>query len=447
MPPTSEGPDPNQSRVAVVGLGQIGLPLALLIAQDRHVTGVDVDQERLARIRSGELPVTEPEVQELFEARSERLDLQSSVPDEHHDTYVIVTPTPLNPNTLVADLEYVRAATASVGSALSPGDLVVLESTVPPGTSTAVVLPTLEAEGIDRGEFHYAHCPERALPGNTVREMVENHRVLGVTNESAAAAATDLYGFVSGEIHLTTPTTAEFVKLIENTYRDINIAAANEFAILAERAGIDGREAIELANEHPRVDILSPGPGVGGHCIPVDPLFLTQAHPDARMITVAREVNNAMAGHVLSLVRQLVGGRTQKITMLGVAYKGGVADTRETPATRFHQLAKNEGYEIAAYDPHVESYQHELVPFPEAIAGSNCLVILTDHPEFDDLSPQRIGEAMERRMVVDSRGILDREAWLRAGFTVRTLGDGRGIPSPDAERDTQAATPTGSMSQ
>jgi len=436
--PSDDGaaaPPDDDGATAVVGLGQIGLPLALLIARERRVTGVDVDPDLVEQLRGGDLPFAEPGLPSLFESVRERFEVRTTVPSGGHDTYVIVTPTPLDSETRVADLSHVRAAAESVAKALSPGDLVVLESTVPPGTSTRVVLPTLETGGFDRDAFRFAHCPERALPGNTIEEMVHNHRVIGATDAASANAARGLYEFVEGDVHVTDPTTAEFVKLIENTYRDINVAAANEFATLAERTGIDGREAIALANEHPRVDILSPGPGVGGHCLPIDPQFLTQANPPARMIAAAREVNTAMAGHVLSLVRRLLGGGPDaRVTVLGVAYKGGVGDTRETPANRFYRLARNEGYDLRAYDPRVGSYRHGLYPLEEAIEDSDCLVVLADHSEFADLSPTSIGERMHRRTVVDTRDVLDRDRWVEAGFTVSTLGDGRVAGEPREQR-------------
>jgi len=433
---STNDPD-DEAGTAVVGLGHIGLPLAFLLARDRRVTGVDIDTDLVATLEAGDLPFSEPGLESLYRSTGDRFDARTTVPADNHDTYVIVTPTPLESETRVADLSHLRAATASVAEALSPGDLVVVESTIPPGTSMHVVLPTLEQAGPGRDDFHFAHCPERALPGNTIEEMVHNHRVVGVTDAASSNRAHDLYSFVEGEIHVTDPTTAEFVKLIENTHRNINIAAANEFATLAEWTGIDGREAIALANKHPRVDILSPGPGVGGHCLPIDPQFLTQSNGEARMIAAAHEINTAMPGHVLSLVRRFLGGGLDtRITILGVAYKGGVGDTRETPANRFYQLARNEGYDIRAYDPHVESYEHALLPLEEAVEDSDCLVVLTDHEEFADLPAATIGDRMRRRTAVDTRDILDEEAWIDAGFTVRTLGDGSISESRDPQKGT-----------
>lgn len=436
LPASASSSNEATGTVCVVGLGYIGLPTALLLARDRHVVGVDGDGERVATLGEGELPFEEPGLAELFDSVRDRFDPFTSVGkavtavegDSRPtvDTYLVATPTPLDGVAQVPNLEHVHAAVESVADVLGPGDAVILESTVPPGTTERLVLPTLERSSAARGEFRYAYCPERASPGDTVREMVHNERVVGGVDEESRDRAVALYEFVEGEIHTTDPLCSEFVKLIENTYRDVNVALANEFGKLAEQYGLDGREAIELANEHPRVDILSPGPGVGGHCLPVDPRFLTNLSDDSRLISLAREVNDTMPVHTLRLVDELVPDPPgTRLTVLGVAYKGGVDDTRETPARRFVRLAQNEGYEVRAHDPRVESFSHELSDFDAAVDGSDCLVVVTDHPEFEDLDPGAIAPAMRRPAALDTRGILDRERWADAGFTVRRLADGR----------------------
>ncbi len=418
----------------VIGLGRIGLPLALLLARDRNVIGVDIDEDHVDSLQAGELPFSEPGLETLFDAAGDSFEAHTEIPDDSQETYVIVTPTPLEPETRVADLSAVRGAAEAVANVLTPGNMVVLESTVPPGTSKQVVIPTL-AEELDPAEFGYAHCPERALPGNTVEEMVTNHRVIGATDGTSLNDARDLYSFVEGSIHPTDPTTAEFVKLIENTYRDVNIAAANEFAKLAERNGIDGRSAIDLANKHPRVNILTPGPGVGGHCLPIDPQFLTQLTNESRMIGVAREINSSMPAHTLGLVRELLDGEpNRRLTVLGVAYKGDVSDIRETPASRFYRLARNEGYDVRLHDPHVEEYEYELSPFEEAVEGSDCLVVLADHTEYHRLPVERIGELMRGAAIIDTRGLIQERRWTDAGFRIRILGDGRQARGFDATR-------------
>lgn len=420
--------------VCVVGLGYIGLPTALLLAREREVVGVDIDPDRVATLREGELPFEEPGMEELFASVRNSFTARTTMPEDESgvsrssavDTYLIATPTPLDEVTQVPNLEYLRTAVESVGSAMTPGDTVVLESTVPPGTTKRLVLPIIEESNAGPNSFSYAYCPERALPGNTVHEMVHNDRVIGGLDDESRERAADLYGFVEGSIYMTDPMTAEFTKLIENTYRDVNIALANEFGKLAEQFGIDGRAAIELANNHPRVDILSPGPGVGGHCLPIDPQFLIQISENSRLISVAREINNTMPVHVLRLLRELVGSRADaSITVLGVAYKGGVNDTRGTPAWRFLRLAENEGYEVRVHDPHVETFEYALHEMEAAVDGSDCLVLVTDHPEYEDLEPKSLAPLMRESNLLDTRGILDRDRWEAAGFNVQQLADGR----------------------
>lgn len=421
--------------VCVVGLGYIGLPTACLLARSNRVVGVDVDPDKVAVLREGELPFQEPGLNDLFDAVRGRFSAHPSISEARDaveaegetpiDTYLVATPTPLDEVTQVPNLEYVQAGVESVAAALRPGDMMILESTVPPGTTDRLVLPLLEQSDAGPGEFNYGYCPERALPGNTIREMVENDRVVGGLDDESNERISDLYRFVEGSIHHTNPLCAEYVKLIENTYRDTNIALANELGKLAEQYGLDGRSAIELANEHPRVDILSPGPGVGGHCLPIDPQFLTQLSDDSRLVSLAREINDTMPVHVLRLVRDLLTDQSDvRITILGVAYKGGVDDTRETPARRFLRLANNEGYDVRVHDPHVESFDYPLSEFDAAIRGSDCLVLITDHPEFTELDPGSVASSMRRSNVLDTRGILDPDRWENAGFTVRRLGDG-----------------------
>ncbi|SFK70349.1 UDP-N-acetyl-D-mannosaminuronic acid dehydrogenase [Halogranum rubrum] len=413
--------------VAVVGLGYIGLPTALLLARTRDVVGVDIDEDVVAAVNAGELPFEEPGLSDLFADVEANVSAQTTVPSDA-DAYLVATPTPLDEVTDVANLQYVGAAVESVAPNLDPGDLVVLESTVPPGTSERLVRPILEREGPEDGGVHYAHCPERASPGATLDEMVHNDRLVGGVDDASRARTVDLYDFAEGEIHRTNPTTAEFVKLMENTYRDVNIALANEFAMLGEEYAIDTRRAIELANEHPRVDVHSPGPGVGGHCLPVDPQFLTQSTTDSRLISVARDINESMAVHTLRHVRRLLDGTAHaRVTVLGVAYKGNVDDTRETPALRLLRLAENEGFDVRASDPHVDAadFAYPLSDLDTAVAGSDCLVVVTDHDAYADLDPERLASQMRRPAVVDTRGVLDPEPWLDAGFAVSRLGDGR----------------------
>lgn len=415
----------GELRVSVVGLGTIGLPTALLLAQHHDVVGVDVDADRVARIADGDLPLDEPGLDELWPA--ERFEASTEVAPA--DVHVLAVPTPLDTETGVADLGYVRAAAECVAGVLREGDVVVLESTSPPGTCGRLLEGVL-AEAVD--EPRYAYCAERAIPGATVHEMVHNDRVIGASDEATGDRVEALYAsFVEGRIFRTDATTAEFVKLMENTYRDVNIALANEFAKLAEGIGVDVHEAIRFANRHPRVDVLRPGPGVGGHCITVDPWFLTGATDDARLVPLARDVNDGMPDHVLRLVRRVLeegapGIARPRVAVLGVAYKGNVGDTRETPARRFVRRAKNDGYEVRVHDPHVaaDTFDGEpLLGLEDALEGADCAVVVTDHDAFRDLSPADLA-GMRSRTVVDARNLLEHAAFRDAGFAVAVLGDG-----------------------
>ena len=412
-------------KICVLGLGYIGLPTALLFAQKYEVVGVDIDREVVKKINRGKVPFHEPGLASLFEKVKNNFVAKTEV--EEADVFLIAVPTPLEKNVKVANLKYVRMAAEMICPYLDKDNLVILESTVPPGTSERLIIPILERSGLKAGEFYFAYCPERALPGNTIYEMIYNDRVIGILDETSGKLAKDLYSsFVRGNICLTDLRTAEFVKLMENIYRDVNIALANEFAQIAEESGINVWEAIELANKHPRVNILKPGPGVGGHCIAIDPWFLTESSTKSRMISLAREINDSMPNYVLQIVRKMVGNvKDPTITVFGVAYKGDVDDTRESPALKFIKLAENEGFRVKVYDPYVKNFEYEIMDYKDATKDSDCMVVITDHSVFKDINPEPISKLMRRKNVLDCRNILDRKKWKMFGFNVKVLGDGK----------------------
>ena len=347
---------------------------------------------------------------------------------EEADVFIIAVPTPLNKDMKMAELKHVRSAAEMIYQHLRKNNLVILESTVPPGTSDKLLIPTLGKSGLKVGDFCLAHCPERAIPGNTIYEMVNNDRIIGGIDEKSTSLAKSLYScFVKGNFYLTNTLTAEFVKLMENTFRDINIALANEFAQIAEESGVNVWEAIELANKHPRVNVLKPGPGVGGHGIAIDPWFLTENSTRCRIVSLAREINESMPNHVLQIVKRLVDGiKDPVVTVFGVAYKGGVDDTRETPALKFIKLAENEGYKVKVHDPYVKEfeYEYEILGLKESVIGSDCIVLITDHPEFKNVAPEGISRLMRNKNVVDTRKMLDTKRWKEAGFNVNVIGVG-----------------------
>ncbi|MDD3933313.1 MAG: nucleotide sugar dehydrogenase [Methanoculleus sp.] len=420
-------------KICVLGLGYIGLPTALLFAaHGADVVGIDVKQSVVDCLNHGNLPFREPGIEDLYREAKERFVARTE--PEAADVFLIAVPTPLDPATKVSDLSYVKKAAGSIAPHLSEGDLVILESTVPPGTSERVVIPRLEKNGVAVGDFLYAHCPERAIPGRTLHEMTENSRIIGGYDRESTDRATSIYQtFVRGQIYQTDTRTAEFVKLMENTCRDVNIALANEFAQLAEECGINVWEAITLANKHPRVSILNPGPGVGGHCIAIDPWFLTENSTRCRMVSTAREVNDSMPNYVLHVARSLLAGiRDPTISIFGVAYKGNIGDTRESPAFKFIQLAENEGYAVRCHDPYVEMFPYPLMDMADAATGSDCIAVLTDHESFRTIDPAVL--RMRTKFVIDARNILDHEKWAGHGFAVRVLGDGSSVqPVPLGE--------------
>ncbi|HOI12230.1 MAG TPA: nucleotide sugar dehydrogenase [Methanoculleus sp.] len=420
-------------KICVMGLGYIGLPTALLFAaHGADVVGVDVKQSLVDCLNHGNLPFKEPGLEDLY--RKARGRFCARTEPEAADVFLIAVPTPLDPATRVSNLSYVKKAADMIAPRLAGGNLVILESTVPPGTSERVVIPRLEKSGVAVGDFLYAHCPERAIPGRTLQEMAGNCRIIGGYDRDSTEQATSIYQtFVRGQIYQTDTRTAEFVKLMENTCRDVNIALANEFAQLAEECRINVWEAITLANKHPRVTVLNPGPGVGGHCIAIDPWFLTENSTRCRMVSTAREINDSMPNYVLHVTRSLLSGiRNPTISVFGVAYKGNISDTRESPAFKFIQLAENEGYSIRCHDPHVVEFPHPLMDAMDAAAGSDCIVFLTDHDCFRMIEPATL--RMRTKLVIDARNILDHEKWTDQGFAVRILGDGSLVqPAPRGE--------------
>jgi len=311
-----------------------------------------------------------------------------------------------------------------IGPHLSEGDLVILESTVPPATSRNLILPILERYN-GESDFYLAHSPERAIPGKTIEEMRNNSRIIGGLDEKSVKLAKSVYSsFVEGEIHLTDIKTAEMVKLMENTFRDVNIALANEFAQIGEEIGIDAWEAIDLANEHPRVDILNPGPGVGGHCISVDPWFLSSNSTSSKMISLAREINDSIPNFVIKKAREMIKDIDEPlITIFGVAYKGDVDDTRETPAKKIIKLAENEGFEVRCYDPHVNNFEYELHSMEEAVKDSDCIIVVTNHKCFTEIKPEEIRELMNNKNILDTRDILDHKSWMNNGYNVSVIGN------------------------
>ncbi len=418
--------------VCVLGLGYIGLPTASSFAtHGLRVHGVDTDPRVLEELREGELRNRESGLQELAGRALASGNFTFSDRPVEAEAFVIAVPTPVRPDKR-ADLQYVEAAARAIVPHLRPGNLVMLESTCPPGTTLGTVSPILKSSGLKAGtDFLLAYTPERALPGKLLKELVENPRVIGGIDRPSAEAGSELYRtFVQGEIFLTDATTAEMVKLMENTYRDVNIAIANEFSRLAEQIGVDGWEAVRLANQHPRVNILRPGPGAGGHCIVVDPWFLVEAAPELTpLIKQARAVNDAQPAHAAELVETALGKlEGKRVGALGLAYKPGVNDLRESPAIEVVRLLVAGGARVRTFEPFAPDRgvagAETVGSLEEAVAGAEAVVLLVDHPEFIGLDPQQLARSMPGRVAVDLRGRWERPAWSAAGFTLKVLGVG-----------------------
>lgn len=420
----------NFEKICILGLGYIGLPTASAFATHAvRVVGVDVNLQVIETLRAGKIHIHEPGLGEIVRQAIESGNLTVSTSPEPADAFLIAVPTPFYDDKR-ADMRAVASAAESIVPHLRPGNLVVLESTSPPRTTVDLLVPILEKSGLKAGaDFFVAYSPERVLPGQILRELIENARVIGGITPQSAQAGRDLYAtFVKGEIIQTDATTAEMVKLMENTYRDVNIAIANEFARLADRFGVDVWEAISLANRHPRVKILNPGPGVGGHCISVDPWFFVESAPDlARLIRQAREVNDSQPHFVVDLVREALGSLSgKKIAALGLAYKPDVDDLRESPAAEIVHLLQKEGALVKAFEPFKPAAGLagiEAVPTLEAaLADADLTLLLVNHSEFRSLTPAHLASLTPCRLLVDTVGGWSGPDWSRAGFDLRKLG-------------------------
>jgi UDP-N-acetyl-D-mannosaminuronic acid dehydrogenase len=404
--------------VSVIGLGYIGLPTAATLANcGVNVIGVDVNEGAVRTINEARAHLSEPDLNGLVHAAVRSGHLTAHTQPRPADAFIIAVPTPVQADKS-PDMSLVETAARSVAKVLKPGNLLILESTSPVGTTKwlAEIVRAERPDLTDAGgglTVDLAYCPERILPGKMVQELVANDRIVGGVTPAAAKRARALYGiFVKGSIYETASSVAELVKLIENAYRDVNIAFANEVANICDRMGLDAWEAISLANKHPRVNILSPGPGVGGHCIAVDPWFVIHQHPDlARLMRAAREVNDGRPHLMIEKAKAAAEAlRTRKICCLGLAYKPDVDDLRESPAVEIAEKLAADGYEVAVVEPNVETLPNGLshhaniwlLGQDEAIAASDVVMINVNHTPFRSITPLQL----KGKAVIDSVGLL-----------------------------------------
>lgn len=409
-------------RIGVVGLGYTGLPTAAVFAAaGLEVIGVDTDPRVRAAIAEGRPPFGEPDLAALLRRVVEAGKLRALAAPEPAEAFIIAVPTPLRPGAAMPqpDLRHVEAAAAAIAPVLAPGTLVVLESTVPVGTTARLAAQLAAArpdlafpqQAGELAEVQIAHCPERVLPGRILQEVVHNPRLIGGLTRRCAQRAAALYGIIArGPREVTTAPMAELAKLAENAFRDVNIAFANEIAAICDRHGLDPWEAIRLANLHPRVQILEPGPGVGGHCIAVDPWFLAATNPEeARLIRLARAINDARPAEVCARVRAAAAGFARPvIACLGLAYKRDVDDLRGSPAVEILRRLAEEGIgELLPVEPHIAALPADLAAlglvlhdFDRALARADIVLLLVDHAGFRQVDRALLAG----RIVIDTRG-------------------------------------------
>lgn len=407
----------------MIGLGYIGLPTAAMFAARKtRVVGVDINQHAVDTINQGRIHIVEPELDMIVRSAVTEGFLRATTRPEPADAFLIAVPTPFKGDH-EPDVSYVKAAAEAIAPVLKKGDLVVLESTSPVGTTEQMVQwlsgarPDLRFAGAHQGEVdvNVAYCPERVLPGHVVRELVANDRIIGGLTDACSARAVDLYRiFVEGELLVTNARTAEMCKLTENSFRDVNIAFANELSLICDKLDIDVWELIRLANHHPRVKILQPGAGVGGHCIAVDPWFIVDKTPEqARLIRTAREVNDGKPGwvgeRIRAAVRQCaVADRRARVAVLGLAFKPNIDDLRESPALQVAQDLCREGVvECLLVEPNVTRLPISLsggalVSLEDALAAADVVAVLVAHREFSGLEAKLRSE----QLVVDAVGAL-----------------------------------------
>ncbi|GGI03676.1 nucleotide sugar dehydrogenase [Mammaliicoccus vitulinus] len=396
-------------KLSVIGLGYIGLPTALLFAsKGLDVMGIDVNKSVVEKLNNKELHIEENGLQELLVQTIDSKNFKAATEIEHSDYYIVAVPTPhLEDNS--CDVSYLKDAVMKLKNVIKKGDTIIVESTIGPRTMEDIVQPMIESFGFTVGEDIYlAHCPERVLPGKIIHEMIHNNRIIGGITEACIQKTIELYKrLVQGKLLETKASTAEMSKLMENTYRDVNIALANELVKISDNLNINALDVIKLANEHPRVNIHLPGPGVGGHCLAVDPYFIVASDPEnSEIIANARRINNSMPKYVIEKVNSIMDSiQGKKLTVLGLTYKGNIDDIRESPALDiYHELKLKSKYEVVAQDSHVQLDWVEN-DITKALENSDLALVLTDHNEYKELA-NYVNGTMKQNIVFDTKNIV-----------------------------------------
>lgn len=416
-----------RKKVCILGLGYIGLPTAALFANNGYdVTGVDINQDVIENLNEGKIIIKEPNLDELVKKVVGQNMLKGSLTPSESDIFIICVPTPITKDKN-ADLKYIVKAVNDILPYLKVGDIVVLESTSPVGTTKNIVKSILEKTNLDIGnEIYLGYSPERVLPGQIIKELVSNHRVIGGINEISGEKIKNVYeSFVEGEIYTTDTDTAEMVKLIENTFRDINIAFANELSLICDKLGMSAWDVIEYANKHPRVNILNPGPGVGGHCLAVDPWFIVESSKDlANIVKLARNTNDYMPTYIFNKIQKLTDKEKKKtkVCILGATYKKDIDDMRESPIVHLIDILIKNNFEVELYDPYVKNYEVLNNNIYECAKNSDFLVLGVDHTAFKDLDYKAILEVMDNNIFIDTRNFLNKHNMESIGYKYYLIG-------------------------
>lgn len=401
-------------KLCVMGLGYIGLPTsAMFSSHGCEVVGVDLRPEIIDTLNKGNIHIEEPGLADAISQSVKNGTFRASLTPVEADGFIVAVPTPnMDDAYLSCDLSYVLSAVKAILPYLRKGNTVIIESTIAPRSTEDFVKPLLEEAGFVIGrDIFLAHCPERVLPGQILHELIHNNRIIGGITPACTEKAAEIYGiFVQGELIKTEAKTAELSKCMENTFRDVNIALANELAKICYELDINCLDVIQMANKHPRVNIHQPGPGVGGHCLAIDPYFIYAKAPDtAKIIKLARDTNCSMPHFVAEKAAMLTKEHpAPKIAAFGVTYKGNVDDMRESPAMEIIQLLQEQGYEVAVHDPHVK--HPSFVSLEDAVEGADILLVLTDHNEFKNMDHAAIAAKMRTPQLLDTKNIIKPQA-------------------------------------
>ncbi|SHE65124.1 nucleotide sugar dehydrogenase [Tissierella praeacuta] len=420
----------NAKKITIIGLGYIGLPTAAIFAKSgMEVLGYDINERVINALNQGKIIIEEPGLEDLVKEVVDKGSLKGITKLEKSDAFIISVPTPINKDK-TANMDYVKKAVESIVPILSKGNIVVLESTSPPESTEKIIVPILKKSGLNIGEEVFvAHSPERVLPGKIIQELIESDRIIGGINEKSAKLVKELYSvFVKGQIFTTDSKTAEMCKLMENTYRDVNIALANELAITCEEMGINAWDVIELANRHPRVNLHQPGPGVGGHCLAVDPWFIVERQSKGNIIRLARETNDGMPKHILNKLKEIFPDENAKIAILGLTYKPNIDDMRESPIVNLVSLLReNTRFTLSLHDPHACKDSLEIGNLMvdslyDAVKDSDLMILAVNHNEYKDIDFEKVSTLMKDKHIYDTRNFLD-EGFLKGlGFKITLLG-------------------------